>query len=280
MSSWTEVLKTYFNFFPTEREKYYLFINDPLVEKFDLHSWKSWFTRSFKRDKSELVIYDETSDSLRTKGLYLTRDKDDNFSKLEDFKPLALTPNGDRRALFLDRDGVINVDKGYVSSTKDLVFVDGIEKLIKFCNEMKILVIVLTNQSGVGRGYYAEEDVYHLHQYMDEALNKKGAKIDAWYFSPYHPESKIPKYKKVSLTRKPGPGMILNAAYKYNIDLERSLMIGDKTSDILSHVDVYTILLKGNYETGTHKPVVENHKESFEYLNDFFNSPLSVEKVN
>ena len=136
-----------------------------------------------------------------------------------------------RPALFLDRDGVINVEYGYVYRREDFVFVEGIFELVKTANDLGFLVIVVTNQAGIGRGYYTEADFWMLMDWMKLEFEQKGARIDAIYFCPFHPDG-IGKYRKESECRKPNPGMLFQAAEDWNIDLPKSVMIGDKESDI------------------------------------------------
>ncbi len=129
------------------------------------------------------------------------------------------------KAVFLDRDGVINEDRGYVHKIEDFVFIDGIfEKLKKYQNDGYLLIVV-TNQSGIGRGYYSEEDFLKLTKYMLDEFEKKGIKITKVYHSPYRPEDN-------AMCRKPNPGMLLKAKEEFDIDMKNSIMIGDKQSDM------------------------------------------------
>lgn len=136
------------------------------------------------------------------------------------------------KALFLDRDGVINIEKNYVHKIEDFEFVDGIFELTKYYQDKGFLIIVITNQAGIGRGYYTEEDFHILNNWMIEQFKKNGVTITEVYYCPYHPVHGMGEYKKDSYDRKPNPGMILKAREKYNIDLGESLLIGDKESDI------------------------------------------------
>ena len=136
------------------------------------------------------------------------------------------------RALFLDRDGVINHDAGYTSIAENFKFIDGIFDLCRAAKQLGYLIIVVTNQAGIGRGYYAEVDFLELTEWMCERFKSEGAPITEVFYCPYHPEYGVGDYKKESFDRKPNPGMILRAAEKYKIDLEQSIMIGDKDSDM------------------------------------------------
>jgi len=137
-----------------------------------------------------------------------------------------------RRALFLDRDGVINIDHGYVYQQDQFEFVGGIFDLCRKAVALDYLVIVVTNQAGIGRGYYTEQQFHEITAWMCGEFLAQGAKIERVYFCPFHPEHGVGKYKRESGFRKPGPGMILDAARDYGLDLASSVLVGDKESDI------------------------------------------------
>ena len=137
-----------------------------------------------------------------------------------------------RSALFLDRDGVINVDHGYISSQDQFEFINGIFDLCRRATELHYLIIVITNQAGIGRGYYTEEEFNDLTAWMCGEFLARGVEIQKVYFCPDHPEHGVGKYRKESEFRKPGPGMILQAVSECNIDLNSSVLIGDKISDM------------------------------------------------
>jgi len=137
-----------------------------------------------------------------------------------------------RPALFLDRDGVINLDKGYVSQIDDFEWIPGAAEAISAFNARNWYVFVVTNQSGIARGYYTEKDMQILHKYMVSELTKKGAHIDKIYHCPYHAEGEIEQYRKDSIDRKPGPGMLLQAMADFPIKRESSFLVGDKDTDI------------------------------------------------
>ncbi|MEI8356685.1 MAG: D-glycero-beta-D-manno-heptose 1,7-bisphosphate 7-phosphatase [Deltaproteobacteria bacterium] len=136
------------------------------------------------------------------------------------------------RAVFLDRDGTINVEKGYLHRIEDFHFIPGAAQAIKLLNDKGFLVIVVTNQSGIARGYYTAHDVSLLHRHVDVELARSGASVDAYYLCPHHPQGAIRKFAKDCKCRKPLPGMLLDAAEKLSIDLDRSYMIGDKAADL------------------------------------------------
>lgn len=137
-----------------------------------------------------------------------------------------------RRALFLDRDGVINVDHGYVHRPDQFEFVDGMFDLCRHARDLGYLIVVVTNQAGIGRGYYSEEAFHELTTWMGQRFADAGVEIAGTYFCPHHAEHGIGRYKRACDRRKPNPGMLLDAARELDIDLGGSILIGDKESDI------------------------------------------------
>lgn len=137
-----------------------------------------------------------------------------------------------RPAAFLDRDGVLNVDKGYTHRTHQLEWIEGAVKTIRNLNEGGYYVFVVTNQSGIARGYYDETAVAKFHSQMQDELMAAGAHIDAFYYCPHHPEGAIKEFAIRCSCRKPGTGLLQQAANDWYIDIGRSFMIGDKGSDL------------------------------------------------
>lgn len=140
-----------------------------------------------------------------------------------------LKPYIKNKALFLDRDGVINVDTGYLHKLEDCVFVNGILDLLKKAKDLGYLIIVVTNQAGIGRRYYSEDE---FHSFMDWMNCQLDSLIDDYFFCPFHAEHGIGQYKCDSWDRKPNPGMFEKAIQKHNISPKQSLMIGDRLTDI------------------------------------------------
>ena len=139
------------------------------------------------------------------------------------------------KVAFLDRDGVINSNKlnnGYIGSLKHFKWVLGAIKAIKYLNKKNYKVVVVTNQSGVARGFFTIEDVKKIHSYIQKKLNENDAKIDEFYFCPFHKDGIIKRFKKDSLLRKPNIGMFLLAKKRWNVDKKNSFMIGDQKTDI------------------------------------------------
>jgi D-glycero-D-manno-heptose 1,7-bisphosphate phosphatase len=137
-----------------------------------------------------------------------------------------------RKALFLDRDGVINVDFGYVHQPEQCVFVAGIFDLVRQANEAGYAVIVVTNQAGIGRGYYTEAQFVSFMRWMSDRFSQEGASIDSVYHCPHHPDAASGAYRQSCACRKPLPGMLDAARHDFYLDIPASILIGDKQSDM------------------------------------------------
>lgn len=137
-----------------------------------------------------------------------------------------------KRAVFLDRDGTINVEVDYLHRRTDFAFIPGAPQAIRRLKEAGYLVVVVTNQSGVARGYYDEAAVSALHAHIQEELAAIGTRIDAFYLCPHHPSEGVGEYRVECDCRKGAPGMLLRAAREHDIDLAASWMVGDKLADI------------------------------------------------
>lgn len=135
------------------------------------------------------------------------------------------------KAAFLDRDGVLNVDRGYVYEPKDFEWIPGAADAVRALNDAGYLTVIVTNQSGIGRGYYSELQFHALHGWIDRRLNEHGARIDRVYFCPHLPDAPIPRYRTRCACRKPRPGMLHAAVHDLGIDQAASFMIGDRESD-------------------------------------------------
>ncbi|EAA24272.1 Histidinol-phosphatase; UDP-N-acetylmuramoylalanyl-D-glutamyl-meso-lanthionine--D-alanyl-D-alanine ligase [Fusobacterium vincentii ATCC 49256] len=175
-----------------------------------------------------------------------------------------------KKAIFLDRDGTINVEKDYIYKSEDLVFEEGSIEALKTFKNLGYILIVVSNQSGIARGYFTEEDLNIFNNNMNEILKKNGVEITEFYCCPHHPDG-IGEYKKVCECRKPNNKMIEDAIKKYNINREKSYMIGDKTSDIGAGLksNLKTVLVKTGYGLKDMEKVDKNETLIYENLKDF-----------
>jgi D-glycero-D-manno-heptose 1,7-bisphosphate phosphatase len=138
------------------------------------------------------------------------------------------------RALFLDRDGVVNVEVGYLHRAEEVRFVDGIFSLCRTAVRLGYRLIVVTNQAGIARGYYSEADFHALMEFMRGKLRAQGVELDAVYYCPFHPEHGVGKYKREHEDRKPGTGMLLRGSRDFGVELSESVMVGDRCSDVMA----------------------------------------------
>ena len=163
-----------------------------------------------------------------------------------------------KRAVFIDRDGTINIEKDYLFRTEEFEFIPGVPGAIRALNLAGWLVIVVTNQSGVARGYYTEEDVLLLHRHVAGLLENAGARVDAWLYCPHHPSGRG-SYALPCRCRKPLPGMLLEAAGRFDIDLESSVMIGDKLADVQAgrSAGCRSVLVRSGYGAAEEKLLPE-----------------------
>ena len=185
-----------------------------------------------------------------------------------------------KKAIFLDRDGTINVEKDYIYKSEDLVFEEGSIEALKTFKNLGCILIVVSNQSGIARGYFTEADLNIFNNNMNEILKKNGVEITEFYCCPHHPDG-IGKYKKVCECRKPNNKMIEDAIKKYNIDRAKSYMIGDKISDIGAGLksNLKTVLVKTGYGLKDMEKIDKNETLICENLKDF-SEILKREKLN
>tara|TARA_B100000212_G_C27255350_1_gene482052 strand:- start:161 stop:736 length:576 start_codon:yes stop_codon:yes gene_type:complete len=140
-------------------------------------------------------------------------------------------------AIFLDRDGIINYDYGYVHKICDFKFIPNVLSTLRLLNELKMPIFIITNQAGIARGFYTKEDLFTLHNYLLSILKENKINIKEIFFCPHHSEGKVPEYSFDCNCRKPKPGMILEAKKKYNLNLSDSFLIGDKYSDVQAGIN-------------------------------------------
>ena len=185
---------------------------------------------SFEKEILEKEIKNLKPRFFKTEDYFIDIGLPESYA--EAVKQLKYQIGPKNKALFLDRDGVINIDKHHVYKIEDCEFVEGIFDLCREYKQKGYLIIVVTNQAGIAKGIYTEDDYYKFRNHVHEEFKKQNCAIDAEYFCPYHTEGIVEKYKKDSFDRKPNPGMILKAQNDFNIDLENSILIGDKESDV------------------------------------------------
>ncbi len=157
-----------------------------------------------------------------------------------------------RPAVFLDRDGTINEQMGYINHISRFVLLPGVGRAIRRLNEMGLAVVVASNQSGLARGYFPESLVDAVHERMKRQLAAEGAHVDGIYICPHHPEAKVARYRLDCTCRKPKTGLLEQAARDLGLDLPRSFMVGDRWSDLRcgAAVGARTVLVRTGYGRG------------------------------
>ncbi len=149
--------------------------------------------------------------------------------------------------LFLDRDGIINIDKGYVHKISEIEWVEETIHLMKWWAGLGRKIVILTNQSGIARGMYSIKELNELHQEMNKFLQAKEINIFQWEYCPYHTKGTVAKYTKNSLFRKPNPGMLLKLGENIQIDFQKSFMIGDNITDQLLLPGLKSLIIRGRH---------------------------------
>lgn len=174
------------------------------------------------------------------------------------------------KAVFLDRDGTINVDKYYLYKKEDFEYIDGAVEGLRYLCEMGYLLIIITNQSGIARGYYSEEDYHVLDSWLKNDLKNKGVMIAKSYYCPHLPEGKVKDYATECICRKPKTALFWQAQKELNINMNLSYAIGDKVRDlcICSESGVKGILLGNKNGADSRYHVCSNWKEITEYINN------------
>lgn len=201
-----------------------IYVLDPgILKKFSLPEKFSFETDFLMKYLPELEPQAFTTD-----GYFIDIGIPDDYFKAQNELPRLIK----NKALFLDRDGVINIDYGHVFEKEKFKFIEGIFDLCKRAQELGYLLIVVTNQAGIAKGFYSEEQFLDLTKWMENEFQKREIKITKTFYCPYHIEAKIEKYRLDSFDRKPSPGMLLKAIAEFNIDPEKSIMIGDKETDM------------------------------------------------
>jgi D-glycero-D-manno-heptose 1,7-bisphosphate phosphatase len=166
-----------------------------------------------------------------------------------------------RPAVFIDRDGTVNEQMGYINHISRFVLLPGSAEAIRLLNRHQYLAIIVSNQSGVARGYFPIELVHEVHGYMERSLRREGAVLDGIFFCPHYPGGKVPEYSKACDCRKPRTGLIEEASRQFAIDMPGSYVIGDRCTDmeLAGNSGLKGILVKTGYGLGDLKYVLPNH---------------------
>jgi D-glycero-D-manno-heptose 1,7-bisphosphate phosphatase len=182
-----------------------------------------------------------------------------------------------RAAVFLDRDGTINEQMGYINHISRFHLLDGAAKAIRSLNEADIPVVVVTNQSGLARGYFPVELLEQVHLKMNELLIEEGARIDGLFVCPHHRQAKREEFRKNCNCRKPKTGLLEQAALEMNIDLDRSFMVGDRFSDIRcgASAGTKTILVLTGYGRGDLKYIKAEEKVQPDFIAENLSGAVS-----
>ena len=168
------------------------------------------------------------------------------------------------KAIFLDCDGTLNIDYGYVHEIDNFKFIDGAIDALRELKKMGYMLVLVTNQSGIARGYFSEVQFLQLTEWMDWSLAEQDVDLDGIYYCPHHPEGKG-EYKESCDCRKPKPGMLLQAIKELKIDPTQSIMVGDKVEDLKAGIGAK---VKTNVLVRTGKPVTENGERVADYVLD------------
>ena len=177
---------------------------------------------------------------------------------------IRMKGNRMNKAIFLDRDGTLNIDYGYVHEIDNFKFIDGAIDALRELKKMGYMLVLVTNQSGIARSYFSEEQFLQLTEWMDWSLAEQDVDLDGIYYCPHHPEGKG-EYKEDCDCRKPKPGMLLQAIKELKIDPTQSIMVGDKVEDLKAGIGAK---MKMNVLVRTGKPVTEEGERVADYVLD------------
>jgi len=183
---------------------------------------------SLEQDVFPALAADGAMTGTSYRGYFIDIGIPEDFARAD----VELTGQLRRPAVFFDRDGVLNHDSGYTFEAGKLQWIEGAREAVKAVNDAGCFAFVVTNQSGVARGFYEESHVHALHRWMADEMATIGAHIDAFEYCPDHPDGTVARYCRASDRRKPAPGMITDLAQRFPVDMTRSMVIGDKDSDI------------------------------------------------
>ncbi len=189
------------------------------------------------------------------------------------------------KAVFIDRDGTLNEEMGYINHISRFRLYPFIPEALKVLKECGYKLIVVTNQAGIAKGYFTEQLLKEVHEYMQSKLAESSVELNAVYYCPHHPDAEIEEFKKNCSCRKPNPGMIEKAQLNFNIDLSMSFMIGDRYKDVIfgKQFGLKTIMVLTGYGKGEYTYqrnswddgpdyICENLLEAAQYIKKYYNS--------
>lgn len=173
-----------------------------------------------------------------------------------------------RPAVFIDRDGTINEQMGYINDLSRFVILPGVPEAIRLLNQTGFLTIIISNQSGVGRGYFPVDLVHEVHAFLKASLRNKGATVDGIFFCPHYPHGEIPEYSRECDCRKPRTGLVEQALTRFQIDMARSYVIGDRCSDmeLACRCNLKGILVKTGYGLGDIRYILPMKERKPDYI--------------
>jgi D-glycero-D-manno-heptose 1,7-bisphosphate phosphatase len=183
---------------------------------------------------------------------------------------------GSKRAVFLDRDGTINEQMGYVNHPDRFVLLPGVGRAIARLNRADLAVVVVSNQSGLARGYFPEELIEQVHRKMIQGLEKDGARLDGIYYCPHYPRATLAKYRVDCDCRKPRPGMLVKASEELGLDPARSFVVGDRSSDLEAAraVGATSVLVLTGYGRGELEYVLPQKRVQPDWVAEDMNSAV------
>lgn len=182
------------------------------------------------------------------------------------------------KAIFLDRDGTINIEKNYLYKIEEFEFLPGVIEALKIFQNAGYILIIVTNQSGIARGYYDEEDLKRLNKWLMKSLDDKGIQIRSIYYCPHHPKAIIEKYRENCNCRKPKIGMYMSAVADFNISLDESYVIGDKFRDcaICEKTKCRGFLVENNEKQEVIEKVKSGDYPRIEYAQNLYEAALKI----
>lgn len=183
-----------------------------------------------------------------------------------------------QKAVFLDRDGTINIDREYLYRIEDFTFTDGAIEGMRLLREAGYLLVIITNQSGIARGYYTEQDYIRLNDWMCMELKKQGVEVAGSYYCPHHPQGLIGKYRKVCRCRKPKTGLYEQAIEELSINVEKSFAIGDRLRDcaICEHTACKGFLIGNTEDAKVIAGVKAGKRKNLSYASDLYEGARKI----